>query len=222
MTRYFKHYKNKSYKFLGEAKHSETLEDLVVYETFYKNDMGKLWVRPKSMFYENVTMNGRQVPRFAPIDFEIRNFESVSHEQKNLIAPLITGVFGQFKESEFDAVLRNHNGFYLQCAFDVSKLVGFKLGYQHDDETFYSWLGAVDPTYRGLGVASALMKDQHDWCQKQGFIKIQTKTKNNWRDMIILNLRNGFNIVGSYTDEKGEPKLILEKILDKMEQAEKE
>lgn len=43
--------------------------------------------------------------------------------------------------------------------------------------------------------------------------KVQTKTKNKWRDMLILNIKNGFDIIGTYTDDSGEPKIILEKKL---------
>jgi hypothetical protein len=39
----YNHYKNKPYKYIGEAKHSETLEDVVIYETRYENKIGKLW-----------------------------------------------------------------------------------------------------------------------------------------------------------------------------------
>lgn len=58
------HYKNKKYKLIGVARHSETLEELVVYEALYPNDLGKLWVRPKQMFCENVTVGDYTGPRF--------------------------------------------------------------------------------------------------------------------------------------------------------------
>jgi hypothetical protein len=51
---------------LGVAKHSETLEELVVYRPLYGE--GALWVRPASMFLELKEVNGRSVPRFAPIE----------------------------------------------------------------------------------------------------------------------------------------------------------
>jgi hypothetical protein len=52
------------YKVIGIAKHSETLEDLVVYECLYDNPRSKLWVRPAKMFLEDVEINGEKVPRF--------------------------------------------------------------------------------------------------------------------------------------------------------------
>ena len=46
------------------AKHSETLEDMVVYEALYNNEKSKYWVRPAKMFDEIVEVNGNKVPRF--------------------------------------------------------------------------------------------------------------------------------------------------------------
>ena len=60
----YEHYKGKKYRVIGVAKHSETLEDLVVYEPLYENTTSKLWVRPLAMFLETVEVNGKRVPRF--------------------------------------------------------------------------------------------------------------------------------------------------------------
>lgn len=60
----YQHYKGHFYKVIGIAKHSETLEELVVYEALYENPDGKLWVRPLKMFLEKVEINGKKVPRF--------------------------------------------------------------------------------------------------------------------------------------------------------------
>jgi len=59
----YQHYKGNLYKVLGVAKHSETLEELVIYEPQYKSD-SKYWVRPLKMFMEKVELNGQKVPRF--------------------------------------------------------------------------------------------------------------------------------------------------------------
>jgi hypothetical protein len=58
----YRHYKGIEYDVLGIARHSETEEELVVYRQGY-GDHG-LWVRPKSMFLEKVSVNGQDVPRF--------------------------------------------------------------------------------------------------------------------------------------------------------------
>jgi hypothetical protein len=59
----YRHYKGRDYTVLGVARHSETLEELVVYRQEY-GDRG-LWVRPAAMFAETVEVDGRTVPRFA-------------------------------------------------------------------------------------------------------------------------------------------------------------
>ncbi len=58
----YRHYKGNEYLVLGVARHSETMEDVVVYRKQY-GDFG-LWVRPKSMFIEDVTIEGELQPRF--------------------------------------------------------------------------------------------------------------------------------------------------------------
>jgi|TARA_B110000902_G_scaffold99619_1_gene117763 hypothetical protein len=59
----YRHYKGNDYKVMGVAKHSETGEDLVVYRPLY-GERG-LWVRPLSMFIEQVDVDGTWVPRFS-------------------------------------------------------------------------------------------------------------------------------------------------------------
>ncbi len=60
----YRHYKGGEYRVIGVAKHSETLEDLVIYEALYNNDVSKLWARPLAMFMDEVEINGKKVPRF--------------------------------------------------------------------------------------------------------------------------------------------------------------
>ena len=62
----YRHYKGNFYKVLGVAKHSETLEELVVYQAQY-GEMG-LWVRPKHMFLEEVVINGEKLARFQLVE----------------------------------------------------------------------------------------------------------------------------------------------------------
>ncbi len=61
----YKHSKSgNEYKLHFVAKHSETLEDMVVYEALYNNEKSKYWVRPAKMFDEIVEVNCKEVPRF--------------------------------------------------------------------------------------------------------------------------------------------------------------
>ncbi|GAB2806813.1 DUF1653 domain-containing protein [Dyella kyungheensis] len=59
----YRHYKGQRYRVLGIAQHSETMEQVVVYQALY-GDYG-LWVRPAAMFCETVELDGEPIPRFA-------------------------------------------------------------------------------------------------------------------------------------------------------------
>jgi hypothetical protein len=64
-TGIYKHSKTGNlYKVHFIAKHSETLEDMVIYETLYDNKMSKFWARPLSMFIGEIELDGKKVPRF--------------------------------------------------------------------------------------------------------------------------------------------------------------
>lgn len=60
----YRHYKGNLYKIIALAKHSETGEDMIVYENIQKGD---IWVRPKSMWNEIVNVSGRNILRFQEI-----------------------------------------------------------------------------------------------------------------------------------------------------------
>ena len=62
----YRHYKGNIYKIIYEAKHSETLEELIIYVDL--NDESKKWTRPKDMFFENIIIDGKEIPRFSPRD----------------------------------------------------------------------------------------------------------------------------------------------------------
>ncbi len=61
----YRHFKGGLYRVEGVARHSETLEEMVVYRALYGE--GGLWVRPASMWNETVTHEGVLQPRFAPV-----------------------------------------------------------------------------------------------------------------------------------------------------------
>ncbi|ALS97540.1 DUF1653 domain-containing protein [Lacimicrobium alkaliphilum] len=66
----YRHYKGNDYQVLGVARHSEDETEFVVYRPLYGE--GALWIRPLSMFTEEVEVEGKLVPRFA--------FESGLHD----------------------------------------------------------------------------------------------------------------------------------------------
>ena len=213
MPELYRHYKNKPYRYPGTVKHSETLEEMALYETLYENAEGKLWVRPHGMFFENVEIEGKEVPRFAKVSVEIEERESVGAAEAELLAPLVKSIFGKWDREYFFSRVNAHSRFHLGLARIDGKIVGFKLGYAQDAQTFYSWLGAVAPEHRRVGIASQLMAAQEAWCRKNGFQYLQTKTKNRFREMLLLNIKSGFHIVGLIESEQRGTKIILEKML---------
>ena len=65
----YQHYKGNKYEVVDVARHSETMELMVVYKALYKGEFpeGSLWVRPYNMFVENILANGKSVPRFRKV-----------------------------------------------------------------------------------------------------------------------------------------------------------
>ena len=61
----YRHFKGNKYEVLGTAKHSETLEEMVIYKALYGNH--DIWVRPVSMWDEVVELDGKKVKRFERI-----------------------------------------------------------------------------------------------------------------------------------------------------------
>ncbi len=61
----YRHYKGRDYEVLGVARHSETLEPLVVYRPLYGE--GALWVRAHAMFFGQVFSDGHWQPRFVRV-----------------------------------------------------------------------------------------------------------------------------------------------------------
>ena len=74
---YYRHFKGNVYRVLHIARHSETLEEMVVYQAMY-GERG-VWVRPKSMFEEVIERDGKSFRRFSPISAE---------EAEKIIKPL--------------------------------------------------------------------------------------------------------------------------------------
>lgn len=62
----YRHFKGNEYLVLHLAKHSETLEELVVYQALYGGR--GIWVRPLTMFAEKVEVNGRLINRFQEVE----------------------------------------------------------------------------------------------------------------------------------------------------------
>lgn len=62
----YRHFKGGEYELIAIAKHSETMEEMVVYRALYGE--GGLWVRPASMWNEQVQRDGYCGPRFISLE----------------------------------------------------------------------------------------------------------------------------------------------------------
>lgn len=125
------------------------------------------------------------------------------------ILKLHESVFGE--SSTLVDKIKSKPKILMNIAFYQSTVVGYKIGYELDERNFYSWYGAVCDAYRGQGIASELMKQQHCLVGEAGYTIIQTKTRNKWRSMLILNIKNGFDVTEVFTDDAGIHRIVLEK-----------
>jgi GNAT superfamily N-acetyltransferase len=70
----YRHYKGNQYEVIGFAKHSETLEDMVIYKALYGD--GGTWVRPLSMWENLIEVDGMAVKRFEYIRYRSKDHEA--------------------------------------------------------------------------------------------------------------------------------------------------
>ena len=67
----YRHFRTRNtYEVIGVARHTETMETMVVYRALYESpEFGPdaIWVRPLAMFTENVTLDGKTIPRFTRV-----------------------------------------------------------------------------------------------------------------------------------------------------------
>jgi len=79
-------------------------------------------------------------------------------------------------------------------AYVDSKPAGFKVGYERDGY-FYSWMGAILPAYRRMGLARQLAEKQEAWAKGKGYPHVTFKTRNRLKPMLIFALSRGFDIM---------------------------
>ncbi|TFH91283.1 GNAT family N-acetyltransferase [Vibrio ouci] len=82
----------------------------------------------------------------------------------------------------------------IQVAQEGDNLLGFKIGYQLDEQTFYSWFGGVSSLARNKGVAQKLLEIQEKWVAEQGYKQLKVKSRNQFPAMLRLLIRNGYLI----------------------------
>ena len=92
-------------------------------------------------------------------------------------------IFGD--ADELKTKMEKKPGLLIHLAYQDTKVIGYKMGYELEEGIFYSWLGGVDPTFRNCGIATKLMENQHEYIKEKGYKVVRTKTMNKWRSMLI-------------------------------------
>lgn len=78
--------------------------------------------------------------------------------------------------------------------------------------SFYCWMAAVNPKYRGKGVLKAMMDYLETWAKKKGYTQLRIKTRNRRREMLAYLIKYGYNLVEVIKkDDILENRLLLQK-----------
>lgn len=100
-------------------------------------------------------------------------------------------------EDDFEQrVAEKHKPLLILAELDTEP-VGFKLGFELSRGVFTSWLGGTLPSHHRQGIATAMLRAQHAWVARNGYHTLLTESANRFRGMVILNLLEGFEIVGT-------------------------
>ncbi len=133
---------------------------------------------------------------------DIFSLESLAHEKPFPISKLK-------RKTDFK------NNLLILVAYSGSLPVGYKVGFEESERLFDSWIGGVHPEFRRKGIAKNLMNMQHERAKEMGYSFVRTHTKNSYREMLIFNIRYGFDVVGTYkSDYQKELIIMLEKALN--------
>jgi len=122
-------------------------------------------------------------------------------------------IFEDYKLDFFKERIHKKEDILMILCYQQKQLLGFKIGYRYNDIAFYSWVGGVLPENRGNGIAKQLAQLQEQKAIEKGYQALRTKSMNRFKPMMILNLKNGFDITNIYTNEVGQTKIVFEKIL---------
>ena len=147
-------------------------------------------------------------------NIDIKLIEGIPSEtDQQILIDLYSSIFEDAETVFFMDRLKTKEQVCSIIAFQNDVPVGFKIGYRYNEDTFYSWVGGVLPKYRKEGIAKKLAQKQELWAKSNRFLKLRTKSMNRFKPMMILNLKNGFNIISVYTNDSNQTKVVFEKDL---------
>jgi predicted GNAT superfamily acetyltransferase len=147
--------------------------------------------------------------------FTFKIIEGVpSKELLENILIVYKSIFEDYKLDFFKDRIHQKEELLIALCYHQNQLVGFKIGYRYNDTTFYSWVGGVLDKFRRTGIAKKLAETQEQEVKAKGYESIRTKSMNRFKPMMILNLKNGFDIKSVYTNDVGQTKIVFEKSLN--------
>lgn len=148
-------------------------------------------------------------------NLRFKSFTKFSAELLEDILQLEAKVFPKpYSKEILEREMKSKSSLFGILVYDGDRPVAYKIGFEHSVSIFYSWIGGVHPEYRRQSIARKLIRLQHEWCKKTGFEKVRTSSENEFREMLILNLREGFDIIGTYVSGRANgPTIMFEKNL---------
>ena len=109
--------------------------------------------------------------------------------------------------------LGRYNALMLMASLD-ERPIGFFVGFELKPSVYFSWLLAVQPDFRRMGIASQLMDAMHGWVAEHEYAAIRLECQNQHRPMLHMAIERGYDVVGIRWDpDRGHNLVIFEKSL---------
>lgn len=132
------------------------------------------------------------------IDFDYKRFDKLESAVIKDIIELEGYVFPEpLSQEKIESELATKFNLSIYIAYNDQKPIGYKVGFERSKRIYYSWIGGIHPDHRCQGVAKNLMKLQHEHAKELGYKVVCTQTDNSFKEMLILNLKSGFDIKGT-------------------------
>ena len=134
----------------------------------------------------------------------------VGPDEYELIRDLHNAVARPARDADYFRLRLNHHPRVLLLVAELEgQPVGCSCGYELRPTTYYSWLYAVLPDARRMGVASQLLAAEHAWVRDHGYEMARLECYNQHRPMLHLAIKNGYDIVGIRWDSHTAANLVI-------------
>ena len=139
-----------------------------------------------------------------------KTFQEVTDELLDILADLDQQIFEKpYPREKIAREATTKHNFSAIVAYSDETPCAFKAGYEMTARLYYSWIGGVASDYRGAGIAKTLMAKQHELAKELHYQTVRTHTENRFREMLILNIKSGFEIIGVSRGYDGAKTIIM-------------